>query len=155
MGHDFASMGFGLVLIIGVAGCGLTQPPSCDGSDRTPMNAGKWDGAMTLGCPSRQLGGVSANHGATEAYRILEGPNVTTRIEFAEGKTFVSPAVSAASEWSTHSIANAVFVTSTGVSRTAALHIVTTTTTGRERHYEVELGWETPSEQKKALLTDR
>jgi hypothetical protein len=36
----------GLVLL---AGCSHRAPPTCDGSDKRPLNAGKWTGVMNLG----------------------------------------------------------------------------------------------------------
>ena len=37
---------------LGLAGCAAFghQPPSCDGAEREPMNAGRWDGVMSWGC---------------------------------------------------------------------------------------------------------
>jgi uncharacterized lipoprotein YajG len=47
-----------LILIVGLlllAGCSHRPPPSCDGRDKRPLNAGKWSEAMSLGaCTSNE-----------------------------------------------------------------------------------------------------
>jgi hypothetical protein len=47
----------GILMILGclpLAGCATfgkrDQPPACDGGDKRPANAGKWNGAMSFGC---------------------------------------------------------------------------------------------------------
>jgi hypothetical protein len=39
-------------LLVSACASRLTPPPSCDGGDRRPMNAGKWTGEMksSFGC---------------------------------------------------------------------------------------------------------
>jgi hypothetical protein len=39
-----------------LAGCGHRPPPSCDGRDKRPLNAGKWNEVMSLGgCAAKDL----------------------------------------------------------------------------------------------------
>ena len=47
-----------IMLLLGLlllAGCGHRPPPSCDGTDKRPLNAGKWSETMSLGaCPQKE-----------------------------------------------------------------------------------------------------
>ena len=47
------------VILLGLfffAGCAHTEPTSCDGRDKRPINSGKWDEQMSLGaCGSREV----------------------------------------------------------------------------------------------------
>ena len=41
-----------ILLLLGLlvlAGCAHREPVSCDGSDRRPINPGKWDPSMSFG----------------------------------------------------------------------------------------------------------
>ena len=38
-----------LLSLLLLAGCSHRPPPSCDGRDKRPLNAGKWNEVMSLG----------------------------------------------------------------------------------------------------------
>ena len=47
-----------IVLLIGLlflSGCGHREAASCDGSDKRPINPGKWDQSMSLACGSGEV----------------------------------------------------------------------------------------------------
>jgi hypothetical protein len=48
-----------IVLFLGLmvlGGCAHKEPVSCDGSDKRPINPGKWDQSMSLSaCGSKQV----------------------------------------------------------------------------------------------------
>ena len=39
-----------IVLLLGGCASWLNEAPSCDGSDKRPLNVGKWSGSMDFGC---------------------------------------------------------------------------------------------------------
>ncbi len=38
-----------IIALLALSACGHREPVSCDGSDKRPINAGKWDGSLSLG----------------------------------------------------------------------------------------------------------
>ena len=144
-------LGMCAAVTFALAGCGMTPPPSCDGTDRTAMNAGRWDGMMSLGCPSGLFGTEEVSY-VSEGARIIGMPGMSTMVELAEGETIQGIAIAPGSEWQVKPVKNALFVAASAKATRTMMHLQTVSAAGVKRSYHIELALAQPSERKTAVL---